>query len=67
MCGLDLLIHSQTATDAQLKLGTDKYFHRTLYNGYNYLFILGLNLIHGSKGAHGVLCVCCYVQLRLML
>ena len=31
-------------------LGMDKQFHPTLYNGCNYLSILGLQLIHVSKG-----------------
>ena len=33
-------------------LGTDKQFHRTLYNGYNYLWILGLKLVQ----QHDCLC-----------
>ena len=34
-------------------LGMDKGFHPTLYDGCNYLSMLGLNLIHVSKWGHG--------------
>ena len=30
----------------------DKYFHSILYNGCNYLSMLGLKLMHVSKGGH---------------
>ena len=36
-------------------LEMDKLFHLTLYNGYNYLSMLGLMLIHVNKGASGML------------
>ena len=32
-------------------LRMDKYFHPILYNGCNHLYMLGLKLIHFSKGA----------------
>ena len=32
-----------------------KLFHPAFYNGYNYLSMLGLDLIHFSKGAQGSL------------
>ena len=36
-------------------LGIDEYFHLTLYNGWNYLSMLGLKLNHVSKRVPGVL------------
>ena len=49
MCEMKLRIHSQTSMVEWLKFGKDKQFCPTLYNGYNYLSMVGLNLIHGSK------------------
>ena len=46
---MTLFIHSQTSTVASLKFGMGKLFHPTLYNGCNYLSILGLKLNHVSK------------------
>ena len=34
-------------------MGMDKYFHTTIYNLYNYFSMLGLKLIHVSKGVPG--------------
>ena len=46
---MKLLIHSQTSTAAQLML-MDWGCHHTLNYGCNYLSMLGLKLIHLSKG-----------------
>ena len=46
------LIHSQTGCN-RWSLGMDKWFHPTLYNGCNYLSMLGLKWIQVSKGAPG--------------
>ena len=56
---LKLLIHSQTPTCNRWSVGMDKPFHLTLYNGYNYLCMLGLKLIFVSKIATGVFLVKC--------
>ena len=42
----------QTTTH-RLSLGMDKYYHPTLYNGRDYLCMLGLKLIHTSKMVPG--------------
>ena len=47
-CGMELFIDSQTSTIAPLKLG-NRLFHPTLYNGCNYLPMLGIKSIHVSK------------------
>ena len=49
MYGMKLLIHSQTSTVQPLKFGMDKQFHPTLYNGCNYLSMLGIKLNHASE------------------
>ena len=46
---MKLFIHSQTSAVQPLKLEMDKWFHSTLYNGCNYLSVLGIKLIHVSK------------------
>ena len=53
MCGIELLIHSKTSTAALLKFGSDKLILPPVYNGRNYLFLLGLKLISkmGSGGS----------------
>ena len=46
---MKLFIHSETSTVVPLKLGMDKYFHPTLYNGCKYLSIPELKLNYVSK------------------
>ena len=46
---IKLLINSSTSTVQLLSLGMDKEFHPTLYNGCNYLSMVGLDLNHVSK------------------
>ena len=48
-CAMELLINSQTSSATLLKFGMDKWFHRTRYLECDYLFRLGLNLIHARK------------------
>ena len=55
---MKLLIHSQTSTVQPLPFGTDKSFHTTLYDRYNYLSVLGFKLIHVSK--RGPSCAECF-------
>ena len=45
-------------------LGVEKSFHPTLYNGYNYLSMLRLKLIHVSKKGASALSVGCFHQYR---
>ena len=49
MCGMKLLMHSQTWTVESLKFGMDKHFRPTFYWAGDYLFMLGWKLIHVSK------------------
>ena len=46
---MKLLNHPQTSTVVPLKFGINKWFHHTLYNGCNYLTMLGLKSNHVSK------------------
>ena len=50
-CMVKILIHSQT-------LGMVKYVHHTLYNGCNYLSMLGLKLSHVCKRGARWITVC---------
>ena len=66
---MKLLIHSQTSTVAPLKYGNmDKLFHPTLYNGCNYIYMLGLKLNHVNKRGprnHPSLTVICLYALSI--
>ena len=53
-CGIKLLIHSQTSVVALLKFENGLLFHHIPYTGCTYLSMLGLNLIHVSKRAPGM-------------
>ena len=50
MPGMEL--HSQTSTMEPLNVEMDKLFHPTLYNGCDYVSMLGSKLIHVSKGGN---------------
>ena len=49
MSGMKLLIHSLMQRCNRLSWGMDKWFDPILYNGCNYLSMLGLKLDHVSK------------------
>ena len=51
MCGIKLLIHSQTSIVQPLKFGMDNLFHSTLFRVCDYLSMLGLKFNRVSKGA----------------
>ena len=68
MCGMNLLIHSQTSMLQQLQFGVDESFYLTHWTGYengwvillhalccayHYLSVLGLQLIRVNKGIWG--------------
>ena len=54
---MEIRIHSQIQRLHLWSLGMDKWFHLTIYNGCNYLSILGLKLNHVSeKGPRRLQC-----------
>ena len=53
-CVMTLPIHSQILTVVPWYLVIGKWFHPTLYDGCNYLCMLGLKFIHVSKGGPSI-------------